>query len=80
MSEYTVETRSKTIISNTCPSGWETVKFYQVKGDNIANKMHDQTSLLTQLYGESEYPKTWWITHNSICMNEKIYVHWKLSN
>ena len=31
-----------------------------------------------QHYGKINYLKTYWIAFDNICMNEKIYVHWKL--
>lgn len=33
---------------------------------------------LTERYGYMKYSNTWWYTHNGICMNDKIYTHYKL--
>ena len=29
-------------------------------------------------YGKPSYLNTYWLAFDNICMNEKIYVHWKL--
>jgi len=55
---------------------WEDRVFYEI----TRFPMGRQTTIdwLTERYGYMKYSNTWWYTHNGICMNEKIYTHYKL--
>ena len=39
----------------------------------------DTENWLHKHYGDARYSVTWWATHYGICMDEKIYTHYKLS-
>lgn len=51
---------------------WEIMNFYEFKQD------HEIEDWLKSHYGKTHYGHKWWSTFNSIVMNEKIYIHWKL--
>lgn len=55
---------------------WEDRVFYEIKqfpmGRNTTEKW------LSEKYGQFKYADTWWTTVNGVCMNEKIYLHYKL--
>lgn len=54
---------------------WVVKTFYELKDVPIR-----VTSLwLIEHYGDAQYVKTWWGTHTSVVMSDKIYTHWKLS-
>lgn len=53
-------------------SEWETMKFYELKGEVKTIEW------LSTHYKKPVYSQTWWTTFNTIAMNEKIYIHWKL--
>ena len=53
-------------------SDWITMNFYELKGDVKTIEW------CKQHYSKTQYGGTWWTTFGSICMNEKIYIHWKL--
>lgn len=55
---------------------WENRVFYEI----TRFPMGRQTTLdwLCEYYKHPMYSNTWWSTHNGICMNEKIYTHYKL--
>lgn len=55
--------------------GWEERIFI------IINERSDRGPIqqwLSEHYGPSKYGVTWWSTFTSVCMHDKIYVHWKL--
>ena len=55
---------------------WEDRVFYEITRFPMGRS---QTSLwLQEHYGHYRYADTWWTTFNGICMNEKIYTHYKL--
>lgn len=60
----------KTVPSN---GGWEERTFYEVRPASIST-----LDWLHNNYGGHSYQNTWWSTHNSIVMRDKIYTHWKL--
>ena len=51
---------------------WETMQYFELELDQ---KLMTWCELH---YNRPKYTRTWWSTHNSIVINEKIYVHWKL--
>lgn len=51
---------------------WETMYFYELK------QTTELLDWLQEHYKNKRYSNTWWTTFNSIAMNEKIYIHWKL--
>jgi len=51
---------------------WEIMNFYEMKQEI------QTVEWAKSHYGNTHYSKTWWVTHNNIVMNEKIYIHWKL--
>lgn len=55
---------------------WEDRVFYEI----TKFPMGRQTTLdwLTEKYKHPMYSNTWWATDNGICMNENIYIHYKL--
>lgn len=55
---------------------WEDRVFYEITRFSISRQ--STIDLLFNNYGEPKYSNTWWATHNGICMNEKIYTHYKL--
>lgn len=52
-------------------SDWETMNFYELKGEV------EIIEWLKEHY-KKQYSGTWWTTFNTVAMNEKIYIHWKL--
>lgn len=55
---------------------WEDRVFYEI----TRFPMGRQTTIdwLNKYHGSLKYSDTWWATINGICMNEKIYTHYKL--
>lgn len=53
--------------------GWEERTFYEIRPASIST-----LDWLHNNYGGYSYQNTWWSTHNSIVMRDKIYTHWKL--
>ena len=55
---------------------WEDRVFYEI----TKFPMGRQSTLewLDKHYGKPKYSENWWNTYNGICMNEKIYIHYKL--
>jgi hypothetical protein len=53
---------------------WEDIVFYEIKENQKKAGLW-----LKEKYGNQVYCKTWWQTHTSICMSEKIYTHYALS-
>jgi hypothetical protein len=62
----------------TVPSdgAWEDRIFYEMTLFLIGRDAIEKW--LEKHYGIARYAGTWWTTHNGICMNEKIYTHYKL--
>jgi hypothetical protein len=56
---------------------WEEKVFYQmIMSEKEKYKVKEW---LYDRYGEPSYGGTWWMTHSTIVMIDKIYTHWKLS-
>jgi hypothetical protein len=55
---------------------WQDSVFYEITKFPIGRQ--STIDLLHKHYGEPKYSNSWWSTHNGICMNEKIYTHYKL--
>jgi hypothetical protein len=55
---------------------WETRVFYEITKFPLGRKETEQW--LEDHYGKLKYSDSWWKTFNGICMNEKIYIHYKL--
>lgn len=53
---------------------WEDRIFYETR-ENV----HTAHNWLQKKYGDSRYCVTWWATHTSIVMSDKIYTHYRLS-
>jgi hypothetical protein len=53
---------------------WEDITFYEIK-----TKQREAKTWLQEKYGFPCYCKSWWETHTSICMSEKVYTHYALS-
>ena len=63
-------------LKKTVPIGdgnWEERVFYEIKP-----MKRETIDWLTTHYGRLSYQNTWWSTHTSVVMNDKIYTHWKL--
>ena len=63
-------------LKKTVPIGngdWEERIFYEIKPLKSSH-----VNWLTEQYGRMRYQHTWWSTHTSIVMSDKIYTHWKL--
>jgi hypothetical protein len=63
----------KTVPSN---GAWEDRIFYEITKFPMDKSTTE--NWLYKHYGAKRYTDTWWSTHNGICMNEKIYTHYKL--
>jgi hypothetical protein len=55
---------------------WEDRIFYEISKFPMGRS--NTEIWLSEKYGPPKYSNTWWTTHNSICMTEKIYTHYKL--
>ena len=55
---------------------WEDRVFYEITRFPMGRQ--STIDWLTKQYGLMRYSDTWWYTTNGICMNEKIYTHYKL--
>lgn len=55
---------------------WEDRVFYEITRFPMGRNA--TIEWLKTHYGEKVYSYTWWATVNGICMNEKIYIHYKL--
>ena len=53
---------------------WEERVFYETRID-----IHQAGDWLEKKYGKGVYCVTWWRTHTSIAMSDKIYTHYRLS-
>lgn len=56
---------------------WEERVFYEITRFPMGRS--DTEKWLHKHYGDVNYSVSWWATHNGICMYEKIYTHYKLS-
>jgi hypothetical protein len=52
---------------------WEEQLFIQVNWSRVLE------TWLRENYPREGYLKDWWLTSKRVTMNDKIYVHWKLS-
>ena len=64
---------SKTV---SVDNSWETRVFYEITKFPMGRQ--STIDWLSNNYGLMKYASTWWYTSNGICMNEKIYTHYKL--
>ena len=55
---------------------WEDRVFYEITQFPMGRQ--STVEWLDKLYGKPKYSENWWNTYNGICMNEKIYTHYKL--
>ncbi len=55
---------------------WEERIFYEIKENDTKRRLMEDW--LTQHYGRAAYTITWWKTHTSVVMCDKIYTHWRL--
>ena len=55
---------------------WEDRVFYEITKTPMGRQTTE--TWLNEHYGYRKYAETWWTTVNGICMNEKIYLHYKL--
>jgi hypothetical protein len=56
---------------------WVDRVFYEIKRFPMGDMNVTEKWLYTH-YGHKKYSDTWWSTYSGICMNEKIYIHYKL--
>lgn len=56
---------------------WEDRTFYEITRFPLGRGNTEEW--LRKHYGNVRYSFSWWTTHNGICMYEKIYTHYKLS-
>ena len=64
------------IIKKVCVKGeWEDRIFIII---NDGSNRGPVQQWLSEHYGPSQYGVTWWSTFTSVCMQDKIYTHWKL--
>ena len=54
---------------------WEDRIFYIINDGSDRGPIQQW---LSDHYGPSKYGITWWATFTSVCMQDKIYTHWKL--
>jgi len=66
------------IFKKTVPvdNTWEDRVFYEIKKFPMGR--NETIDWLLKHYSNEEYAGTWWTTVNGICMNQKIYTHYKL--
>ena len=55
---------------------WEDRVFYEITKFPMGRQ--ETINWLNKYHNASKYANTWWSTHNGICMNDKIYTHYKL--
>ena len=57
-------------------NSWEDRVFYEITKFPMGRQ--NTIDWLIEHYHHKLYADTWWVTVNGICMNEKIYTHYKL--